>query len=154
MLYVGACYGVYFLLSGSLVAAMFTNEDLTIVVCNVHNPMECTLCRHIYHLVMVCDPCQECTEWLPLPLHQIGWREHGLGSTLTDPIKTAQLEASFDVADTRSSPVLSGFYAQLIPILICLNCSLILVSNLINCDARLGNNFCLYYRLTKCQPLR
>ena len=32
-IYVGVCYGVYFLLSGSLVAALFTNRDSTNWVC-------------------------------------------------------------------------------------------------------------------------
>ena len=39
MLYVGACYGVYFLISGSHVAAMFTDWGSTIGVCNAR-----TLC--------------------------------------------------------------------------------------------------------------
>ena len=34
MLYVGTCYGVCFLLSGSHVAVMFTNGDSTVGVCN------------------------------------------------------------------------------------------------------------------------
>ena len=52
--------------------------------CNVHqwglkhwawhhwSPLEYILGRHMYLLVMVCDPCQECTKWLCLPLLWLG----------------------------------------------------------------------------------
>ena len=37
-----------------------------------YNHLDSTLGGHMCLLVMVCSPCQECTEWLLLPLLQVG----------------------------------------------------------------------------------
>ena len=37
-----------------------------------YNPSEIILARHMCLLLMVCGPCQLCTEWLLLPHHQVG----------------------------------------------------------------------------------
>ena len=71
-LYVGVCHSVCFLPSGSHVAAMFTYWGLNHWGLQHHNPSEFILGRHMCLLVIVCDPHQECTNWLLLPLPPIG----------------------------------------------------------------------------------
>ena len=66
---VGVCYGIHFLLSGAMLDAIFTNGDSTIVQLQ---PFRHTHGRHMCILVMVISPCKECTEWLLLPLLQVG----------------------------------------------------------------------------------
>ena len=66
--YFAVCYGVFFLLLGSHVVAMFTNWISTTVFLHGHNHMKCTFGRHKYLLVMVCGPHHECTERLLPPL--------------------------------------------------------------------------------------
>ena len=64
--YFGACYGVCFLLSGSHVSVMFTNGGLTIRICTTATPWSVSLGRHMYLLLLVHGPHQECTRWLLL----------------------------------------------------------------------------------------
>ena len=59
--YIGVCYIVCFLLSGSNVAAIFFIGDSTISLQNC-NPSEYIHDRHMCILVLVHGPCLECTE--------------------------------------------------------------------------------------------
>ena len=70
VLYVGAHYGVCFLLSGFHVTPMLTNGGSTVGVCKAVN-LGYILSRHMCLLMMVCGPHQESTEWLLLPLLQV-----------------------------------------------------------------------------------
>ena len=77
--------------------------------------------------------------------------EQGLDSILTNSLKTRELDTSLDEPDTITSPVSLGISAQLVLLLIILNCSLHLASGLINCSARLGPFLPLCLWLSRCQ---
>ena len=62
----GVCYGTCFLLSGSHIAAMFTNGGSTTGVLQHCNPLKFTLSKHMCFLVMVCGPWQEYS-WVAAP---------------------------------------------------------------------------------------
>ena len=72
--------------------------------------------------------------------------EHGFDSILTDFIKTPELVASFEEADTMLSSVSTGLYVQVVLFMIFINHNLVLESNVINYGARLRHCFCLYHR--------
>ena len=85
-------------------------------------------------------------EWGLLPLNKaVKDFEHGLSSILMDCVDIPQLDESFDEADAMSSSVSSGFYTQLVPFLMILDCSSLLQSNLINYGAWLMHYLYVYH---------
>ena len=76
--------------------------------------------------------------------------EHGLDSILLDSVNTPELVASFNKTDAVPS---SGFLCWWVAILINLDCSLLLVSVLINYGTRLELYFYLYHKWLECQFL-
>ena len=72
LIYVCVCYGVYYLLSGSILDAIFTNKGSTVKNLHHCSPLGHTHDRHMCVLMMVISPNQECTKWLLPPLFQVG----------------------------------------------------------------------------------
>ena len=106
---------------------------------------------HIYHGFMGKAP--SLNHLLPEPgcedysfLHQsVTDFKLGLDSILTGSIKTPELDTSFDKPDVITSSVSSGFLHSVSTILILLNHSLLLASDLINNYARLGHFFPCFF---------
>ena len=68
---VGVCYSVCFMLSGPMWLSCSPNGGLNHWVFYHCNLLKFTLGRHIYLMVIVCGPHQECTKWLFFPLPQV-----------------------------------------------------------------------------------
>ena len=78
--------------------------------------------------------------------------EHCLDSVLKDSVNTLELDAYLMMLMPCLFQSLHVSYAWLVSFLIILDCSLLLVSNLIKYGARVGHFFYLHHRQVKYQP--
>ena len=75
---------------------------------------------------------------------------HGLDSIIMDSSEIPEPDASLDKPDVIASLATSWFLYLVSGFLITVKCILVLASNIVNCDARIGCYCCMYHWTAKC----